>query len=514
MANISISAPGLSSGGFLYNNGNNNARLCITAESEEFDMDVIKSWQDEGFDVVYLPYNGGGKDYGRRLQSVKDGLGVGENYGVVAFGDAANYCLDFYINSVNASRLCALVAYYPSLIPDTRSRFPLSLQVVVHLAGESVDVLVQPVALGLQGKKRRQSRPITAGVGTGERLDLAYPAFTYDNAVPGFAESDLEEYDHLSANLAWTRTLKVLRKGYSRDPDLERRVEDHVEGECRASYLAVWSWLMLCSVGKFFSSNVRKTMDGYVRDKTPGVTYTPTISGGIGKKALNHFYEHFFIGKLPPSMRLRLLSRTTGPDRVVDELYVSYEHTQEVPWMLPGVPPTNKRIEIILVSIVSLRGGRIYSEHVYWDQASVLVQVGLLDPKLLPNGVQGVDRLPVVGREAARRILHEDNELEQEDYHNKMIKRARARARRNQNMSSRASQADESGAELKSEAEQTLPDRSRNKGKSVQRPRPAEQEDEGAETETESSVKGKSNGGGQSASVEDGTESGGNGTQS
>lgn len=83
MANISISAPGLSSGGLLYNNGNNNARLCITAESEDFDMEIIKSWQDEGFDVVYLPYNGGGKDYARRLQSVKEGLGVGENYGVI-----------------------------------------------------------------------------------------------------------------------------------------------------------------------------------------------------------------------------------------------------------------------------------------------------------------------------------------------------------------------------------------------------------------------------------------------
>lgn len=149
----------------------------------------------------------------------------------LAYGDAADYCLGYYINSVNASRLCALVAYYPSLIPDTRSRFPLSLQVLVHLAGDSVDVLVQPVALGLQGKKRRQSRPIKAGIGTGERLDLAYPAFTYDNAVPGFAETDLEEYDQLSANLAWSRSLKVLRKGYSRDPDLEPRLEQHVEGE-------------------------------------------------------------------------------------------------------------------------------------------------------------------------------------------------------------------------------------------------------------------------------------------
>lgn len=83
MANISISAPGLTSGGFLYNNGNNNARLCVTAETEDFDMEIIKNWQEEGFDVVYLPYNSGGKDYARRLQSVKDGLGVGENYAVI-----------------------------------------------------------------------------------------------------------------------------------------------------------------------------------------------------------------------------------------------------------------------------------------------------------------------------------------------------------------------------------------------------------------------------------------------
>jgi hypothetical protein len=74
--------------------------------------------------------------------------------------------------------------------------------------------------------------------------------------------------------------------------------------------------------------------------------------------------------------------------------------------MLPGVPPTNKKIEILMVSIVTIRGGRLYQEHVYWDQASVLVQVGLLDPKLLPQSAKdlGVEKLPVVGRRAARRV--------------------------------------------------------------------------------------------------------------
>lgn len=260
-------------------------------------------------------------------------------------------------------------------------------------------------------------------------------------------------------------------------------------------------------------------MDGYVQHKTPAVTYAPTLTGAIGTQALRRFYENHFLGRLPPSMRIRLLSRTAGPDRVVDELYVSFEHTQEISWMLPGVPPTNRRVEIILVSIVSMRAGRLYSEHTYWDQASVLVQVGLLDPKLVPNSAQGVDRLPVVGREAARRILHEDPEVDQEDYHNKLIRRANARARRNR--SSKTSQvAEESGAELKSEAETPLPAKKSGKGKTVQETRPAgpertategtevekdrEEEGDGDEaTETQSTDKSKFQTGDLSATVEE-----------
>lgn len=266
-------------------------------------------------------------------------------------------------------------------------------------------------------------------------------------------------------------------------------------------------------------------MDGYVQHKTPAVTYTSTLSGAIGTQALRNFYEKHFLGRLPPSMRIRLLSRTSGPDRVVDELYVAFEHTQEIPWMLPGVPPTNRRVEIILVSIVSMRAGRLYSEHTYWDQASVLVQVGLLDPKLVPSSAQSVDRLPVVGREAARRILHEDPEVEQEDYHNRLIRRANARARRNR--SSKASHiAEESAAELKSEAEEPLPSKKGGKGKTVQENRPAgpqrtatenteyeeareEEEDEGAEIETESTAKSKLEPGDRSATVEDADEENG-----
>lgn len=262
-------------------------------------------------------------------------------------------------------------------------------------------------------------------------------------------------------------------------------------------------------------------MDGYVQHKTPAVTYASTLSGAIGAQALRRFYENHFLGRLPPSMRVRLLSRTAGADRVVDELYVAFEHTQEIPWMLPGVPATNRRVEIILVSIVSMRAGRLYSEHTYWDQASVLVQIGLLDPKLVPGSVHGVDRLPLVGREAARRILHEDPEVEQEDYHNRLIRRANARARKSR--SSKASQvAEESGAEMKSEVEGLSSTKKGGKGKTVQETRPAglqrtategtegvgpqEGEDDGAARETESTAKDKSKTGDRTAYVEDAVE--------
>lgn len=260
-------------------------------------------------------------------------------------------------------------------------------------------------------------------------------------------------------------------------------------------------------------------MAGYVKDKTPVVTYAPTVSGGMGAQALRRFYEHHFLSRLPPSMRLRLLSRTTGADRVVDELYVSFEHTHEVPWMLPGVPPTQRRVEIIMVSIVSLRAGRLYSEHTYWDQASVLVQVGLLDPKLVPSTAHGVDRLPVVGREAARRILNEDPELEQEKYHNRLIRRANAKARRARG--SKSVQPEESATEAPSEAERVGKSNTAKQGKVAGRSQPVNpartaegvaeekghqpvgEEDEGAAPETESTTNFKAKTTDHAAYVED-----------
>ena len=173
------------------------------------------------------------------------------------------------------------------------------------------------------------------------------------------------------------------------------------------------------------SSSVENRVSGIINtlttSKKPHVTHMPTLTGGIGAEELRCFYADYFIPSNPPSLRLRLLSRTVGVDRVVDELYVSFQHSQVMSWILPGIPATNNMVEVVVVSIVCMRGGKLYHEHVYWDQASVLVQVGLLDPKMVPESMkkEGVRSLPVVGREAARSIL--DGSDREEEARNALI---------------------------------------------------------------------------------------------
>ena len=125
------------------------------------------------------------------------------------------------------------------------------------------------------------------------------------------------------------------------------------------------------------------------------VNHVPVMTGGYGKDALRAFYSRDFIPSMPPDTTLTPVSRTIGEDQLVDEMIFSFTHTQEMPWMLPGIPPTNKRVEVPLVAIVGFRDGKLAHERIYWDQASVLKQIGLLSD----------ERLPFFGAETARKVL-------------------------------------------------------------------------------------------------------------
>jgi carboxymethylenebutenolidase len=127
----------------------------------------------------------------------------------------------------------------------------------------------------------------------------------------------------------------------------------------------------------------------------PYVNHIPTMTGGVGHDQLKRFYKYHFIGANPPDTSMKLISRTVGTNSLVDEMLFSFTHTSEIDWMLPGIAPTGRKVEIPLVAIVQFRGDKLVHEHIYWDQASVLVQIGVLDPA----------GLPVAGDETARKAV-------------------------------------------------------------------------------------------------------------
>ncbi len=138
---------------------------------------------------------------------------------------------------------------------------------------------------------------------------------------------------------------------------------------------------------EFVTRDVEGTLATMVEDAY--VNHVPVLTGGYGKNELRRFYSEDFIPRMPPDTELTPVSRTVGSDQLVDELIFSFTHTEEMPWMLPGVAPTNKRVKIPLVAIVRFRDGKLAHEHIYWDQASVLKQIGLIEDATLP--VRGVE---------------------------------------------------------------------------------------------------------------------------
>ena len=116
------------------------------------------------------------------------------------------------------------------------------------------------------------------------------------------------------------------------------------------------------------------------------VNHIPVMTGGRGHEELRAFYATHFIPKMPPDMEMTPVSRTIGSDQLVDEMVIRFTHSIEMDWMLPGIAPTGRRVEVALVVIVRFRGDKLAHEHIYWDQASVLAQLGLLDGATLPVG--------------------------------------------------------------------------------------------------------------------------------
>ncbi|KAK7192603.1 hypothetical protein DPSP01_006542 [Paraphaeosphaeria sporulosa] len=164
---------------------------------------------------------------------------------------------------------------------------------------------------------------------------------------------------------------------------------------------------------EFADRSVEHTMSTMVQE--PYVNHVPTLTGGVGRASLTNFYAHNFIFNNSADTSLELTSRSIAIDRVIDEFIFTFTHDRELDWLLPGVPPTNLKVEVPFNAVVNIRGDRLYHEHISWDQGTVLRQLGLLPeylpfPYALPDGMTPAPgkrieyRVPVAGTDAADKM--------------------------------------------------------------------------------------------------------------
>ena len=154
----------------------------------------------------------------------------------------------------------------------------------------------------------------------------------------------------------------------------------------------VAAWERHC-IAEFDEKDVDATMP--TMNAEPFVVNVPVMSGGVGQEGVRAFYGRAFLPGNPDDTASKPVARTVGANRIVDELIHTFTHDIEMPWMLPGVAPTGRRVSVALVAVVEFEGDKISGERIYWDQASVLAQVGLLDAA----------SYPIVGAGAAQMVL-------------------------------------------------------------------------------------------------------------
>jgi carboxymethylenebutenolidase len=169
---------------------------------------------------------------------------------------------------------------------------------------------------------------------------------------------------------------------------------------------AVWDQHLRAEFSDHYTDETMATM---VAD--PGNLSVPTLIGGYGQEEVREFYEKHFLHQIPDDLEIVPVSRTVGQGRLVDEIIVKFTHDVEMDWMLPGIAPTGKQVEVAVVVVVQFQDEKMVHEHIYWDQASVLVQLGLLEP----------GDLPVVGQESARAVIDRGLPL------NELLRRAQRR---------------------------------------------------------------------------------------
>ena len=281
---------------------------------------------------------------------------------------AVGFCLGgnlAYLLSVRFKPDCA-VSFYGVSIEKSLDEAPnLTTPLLLHIAGR--DQFCPPEA----------QAEIQSVLGQNPLAKI----YVYADQGHAFGRPGGEHYDAAAAELANLRSLgfvvtHLAGAGLANaQQTLSSKWDDHVKYE-------------------FATRNTDDTLETMVADAY--VNHVPVLTGGVGHDELRDFYSQRFIPQMPPDTSMTPVSRTIGTDRIVDEMVFEFTHTSKMDWMLPGVEPTGKHVRVALVVIVHFRDGKLAHEHIYWDQASVLAQLGLIDAA----------KLPVAGVESAEKVLN------------------------------------------------------------------------------------------------------------
>ena len=281
---------------------------------------------------------------------------------------AVGFCMGgnlAYLLSARFKPDCAVGYYGVSIEKSLDEAKNLSSPLMLHIAGQ--DKFCPPEA----------QAQIHAALDSNPLVTL----HDYPDMDHAFARVGGEHYVAAAAEIANLRTLEffvvnLAGAGFgSAQQILSQRWDDHVKYE-------------------FATRNTDDTLETMVVDSY--VNHVPVMTGGVGHEELREFYSKRFIPQMPRDTAMTPVSRTIGVDRIVDEMVFEFTHTIKMDWMLPGVEPTGKHVKVALVVIVHFRDGKLAHEHIYWDQASVLAQLGLIDSA----------KLPVAGVESAEKVLN------------------------------------------------------------------------------------------------------------
>ncbi|KAL4783697.1 hypothetical protein BJX76DRAFT_368170 [Aspergillus varians] len=336
-------------------------------QTESLDPEPLQKWAEESFVVAQLAIS-------EDQDAIKDGLRQA-------------------IDALNQHEKCTkkssygLVVYSPSNAPGLVDAID---------SCDEIKAIVSYGALPKQSKKPFLYHLAEQGGKSRSENGLVY---RYPEvSSPSFVLPSHKAFSPAPAAVAHTRCLEFLKKELN-GPwfDLEAIWEEHTKFE-------------------FDERSVENTMDTMVQE--PYVNHIPTITGGIGREKLSSFYANHFIFNNPDDTTMELVSRTIGIDRVVDEFVMCFTHDKPVDWLIPGVPPTGKKLRIPFMAVVNIRGDRLFHEHITWDQLTVLFQLGLMPeylpiPYSLPNGPTPPPghvleyRVPGAGAETAQKMVDE-----------------------------------------------------------------------------------------------------------